>query len=69
MQRYGSFGKWAKVLRTFARSCGDRGRNLRHIGDETAESCRKRSEKEITIFKHLSPVGMKAAGDSDIYNG
>ena len=56
MQRYSGFGKWAKVLRTFARSCGDRGGNLRHIGDEAAKSCRK----AVTLFLCFVFLGYNA---------
>ena len=45
MQRYGSFGKWAKVLRTFARGCGDRGGNLRQSADEGVGRVAKLSQR------------------------
>ena len=60
MQRYGSFGKWAKVLGTFARGCGDRGGNLRQSADEAAKSCRKavpKNAKKSIFFQKCHSWG------------
>ena len=43
MQRYGGFGRWRNICRTFAWGCGDRGCDLRQRANETAELCREQA--------------------------
>ena len=60
MQRYGSFGKWAKVLGTFARGCGDRGGNLRQSADEGVGACRKavtKNARKSIFFRNVIAGG------------
>ena len=55
-QRYGGFGRWRNIGRTFAWSCGDRGRDLRQSARKLQNRVAMRFKKENWRHKKSSPL-------------